>query len=57
VTLEEVIDHFSALARDPDCPDHLDVLLGNQHDCDVEQRVTLRCGMSFCQRRRLGGLF
>jgi hypothetical protein len=27
VTLDEVIDHFRVLERDPDCPDRLDVLL------------------------------
>jgi hypothetical protein len=27
VTLEEVLEHFSTLARDPDCPEWLDVLL------------------------------
>jgi hypothetical protein len=27
VTLEDVIDHFRVLEKDPDCPQHLDVLL------------------------------
>ena len=27
VTLDEVIDHFGLLERDPKCPNHLDVLL------------------------------
>src|SRR5215813_5845170 len=27
VTLDEVIEHFGALEQDPECPDHLDVLL------------------------------
>lgn len=27
VTFPEVIDHFESLARDPDCPKHLDALL------------------------------
>ena len=35
VTLEEVIEHFHVLERDPDCPDSLDVLL------DVSQGTSL----------------
>jgi hypothetical protein len=27
LTLDEVLDHFQELERDPDCPDRLDVLL------------------------------
>lgn len=27
VTLEDVLEHFKTLAQDPECPEHLDVLL------------------------------
>jgi hypothetical protein len=35
VTIEEVIDHFRTLERDPNCPDYLDVLL------DVSEETTI----------------
>jgi hypothetical protein len=35
VTLQEVLDHFDALQRDPGCPEHLDVIL------DLSGQVTL----------------
>jgi len=34
-TLDEVLEHFDALQRDPDCPEHLDVIL------DLSGQVTL----------------
>jgi hypothetical protein len=35
VTIEEVIDHFRKLEKDPDCPDRLDVLL------DLSEQTTI----------------
>ena len=42
VTLEEVIDHFRVLARDPDCPDYLDVLLDLSEQTSVPTKENLR---------------
>jgi hypothetical protein len=42
VTLEEVIEHFRVLARDPDCPDHPDVLLDLSEQTSVPQSDQLR---------------
>jgi hypothetical protein len=41
VTIEEVIEHFRALERDPDCPDHLDVLLDCHDETSVPKTVNL----------------
>jgi len=42
VTLDEVIDHFRQLARDPDCPDRLDVLLDLCEERTIPQSQDLR---------------
>jgi hypothetical protein len=42
VTLEEVIDHFHQLERDPDCPDRLDVLLDLSEETSVPEKEDLR---------------
>jgi hypothetical protein len=41
VTIEEVIDHFRMLERDPDCPDHLDVLLDLSDETSVPTKYNL----------------
>ena len=42
VTLEEVIDHFRVLEKDPDCPHHLDVLLDLTEQTLMPQSEDLR---------------
>src|SRR4051812_25943278 len=42
VTLEEVLAHFQALAQDPDCPDHLDVLLDLTEQTSLPRSDQLR---------------
>jgi hypothetical protein len=42
VTIEEVINHFRVLARDPDCPDHLDVLLDLSEQTTIPEKENLR---------------
>jgi hypothetical protein len=41
VTLEEVIEHFRVLERDPDCPDRLDVLLDLTKQTSVPMKENL----------------
>jgi hypothetical protein len=42
VTIEEVIDHFHQLERDPDCPDRLDVVLDLSEETSVPEKENLR---------------
>ena len=42
VTLTEVIDHFRQLARDPNCPARLDVLLDLTEDTTIPKSEELR---------------
>ena len=42
VTLEEVIDHFRVLEKDPDCPRHLDVLLDLTEQTSIPRSENLR---------------
>jgi hypothetical protein len=42
VTIEEVIDHFRVLERDPDCPDHLDVLLDLTEETSIPEKQNLQ---------------
>jgi len=42
VTLTEVIDHFQQLARDPNCPARLDVLLDLTEEATVPKSEELR---------------
>jgi len=42
VTLQEVVDHFRALERDPDCPERLDVLLDLSDQTTVPERENLQ---------------
>src|SRR5262245_32031546 len=42
VTIEEVIDHFRELGRDPDCPAHLDVLLDLSGETTIPKPAYLR---------------
>jgi hypothetical protein len=42
VTLEEVLGHFEELARDPDCPSRLDVLLDLTEETTIPQIHELR---------------
>ena len=42
VTIEEVIDHFRVLERDPDCPDRVDVLLDVSEETSVPTKENLR---------------
>jgi hypothetical protein len=43
VTLKEVIDHFRILEQDPDCPDHLDVLLDLTETTSVPAANQIAC--------------
>ena len=52
VTLEEVIDHFRELERDPDCPDRLDVLLDLSEQTSVPTRYNLEDVTSEIRRIR-----
>jgi hypothetical protein len=42
VTIEEVVDHFRALERDPDCPNHVDVLLDLSEETSVPKKENLQ---------------
>jgi SpoIIAA-like len=42
VTLDEVITHFEELARDPDCPDRLDVLLDLSEETSIPKSRELQ---------------
>jgi hypothetical protein len=42
VTLEEVLEHFKTLAQDPECPDHLDVLLDLSEETSLPRSDELR---------------
>jgi hypothetical protein len=42
VTIEEVINHFHVLERDPDCPDHLDVLLDLSEETSIPKKENLQ---------------
>jgi hypothetical protein len=42
VTIEEVIEHFRVLERDPDCPDQLDVLLDLSYETSVPKQENLK---------------
>jgi hypothetical protein len=42
VTIKEVIDHFRALERDPNCPDHVDVLLDLSEQPSIPTNENLR---------------
>jgi hypothetical protein len=42
VTIEEVVDHFRVLERDPDCPDRLDVLLDLSEATSVPKKENLQ---------------
>jgi len=41
VTIEEVIDHFRVLERDPDCPERLDVLLDLSEQTSIPRKENL----------------
>lgn len=42
VTIEDVIDHFRVLERDPHCPDHVDVLLDLSEQTSIPTNENLR---------------
>jgi len=42
VTFDEVVDHFRELERDPDCPNHLDVLLDLSETTSIPEANQLR---------------
>ncbi len=42
MTLDEVLDHFAELVRDPDCPDRLDVLLDLTQETSLPESDQLR---------------
>lgn len=42
VTIEEVVEHFRALERDPDCPNHVDVLLDLSEETSVPKKENLQ---------------
>jgi hypothetical protein len=42
VTFEEIVDHFSALVGDPNCPDQLDVLLDLSGQTTLPDAARLR---------------
>ena len=42
VTIEEVIDHFHVLERDPDCPDHVEVLLDLSEQTSIPKKENLQ---------------
>jgi hypothetical protein len=42
VTIEEVIEHFRVLERDPDRPDQLDVLLDLSYETSVPKQENLK---------------
>src|SRR5271157_2895613 len=42
VTIEEVVDHFRVLERDPDCPDRVDVLLDLSEETSIPKKENLQ---------------
>ena len=42
VTIEEVVDHFRVLERDPDCPDRVDVLLDLSEEISIPEKANLQ---------------
>ena len=42
VTIEEVVDHFRVLERDPDCPDRADVLLDLSAQISIPEKANLQ---------------
>ena len=42
VTIEEVVDHFRELERDPDLPDRADVLLDLSQETSVPEKANLQ---------------
>jgi hypothetical protein len=42
VTIEEVVDHFRILERDPDCPDSMDVLLDLSEETSIPEKANLQ---------------
>jgi hypothetical protein len=42
VTIEEVVDHFRVLERDPDCPDRMDVLLDLSEETSIPKKENLQ---------------
>jgi hypothetical protein len=42
VTIEEVVDHFRLLERDPDCPDRVDVLLDLSKQTSIPEKANLQ---------------
>jgi len=42
VTIKDVIDHFRVLERDPNCPDHVDVLLDLSEQTSIPTNENLR---------------
>ena len=52
VTLEEVLGHFRALAKDPDCPPRLDVLLDLSQTTSVPRSEDLRDVVTEIERVR-----
>jgi hypothetical protein len=42
VTIEEVVDHFRVLERDPDCPDRVDVLLDLSEETSIPEKANLQ---------------
>lgn len=42
VTLDEVVNHFRQLARDPNCPERLDVLLDLREQSSIPESEQLR---------------
>lgn len=42
VTIEEVLDHFRVLERDPECPDRVDVLLDLREETSIPERANLQ---------------
>jgi hypothetical protein len=41
VTIEEVVEHFHMLERDPDCPEHADVLLDLSQETSIPTKDNL----------------
>ena len=42
VTIEEVVEHFRVLERDPDCPDRVDVLLDLSEQTSIPKKENLQ---------------
>ena len=42
VTIEEVVEHFRVLERDPDCPDRVDVLLDLSEETSIPTKENLQ---------------